>query len=100
MNKKVKRILAWIAIIAIVAVYVIAIVFAFRGGDMAIPVTMSCILIVAYLSFYFHLGRVFVNIFSNRRKKVDEKIKEEEQAGKGKASKTTENKIEDKNIQK
>ncbi len=95
MNKKVKRILAWIAIIAIVAVYVIAIVFAFRGGDLAIPVTMSCILIVAYLSFYFHLGRVFVNIFSNRRKKVDEKIKGEEQAGKSKASEQkTENSVD------
>lgn len=80
MNKKLKRILAWIAIIAIVAMYVIAIVFAFRGGDLAIPVTMSCILIVAYLSFYFHLGKVFAGIFSNRRKKkeeMDRKLEEE-----------------------
>ena len=71
-----KRVFAWIAIIAIIAVYVVALVFAFMGGDLAVPVTMSCILGVAYLSFYFHIGKVFADILKRHKDKKKEEANE------------------------
>lgn len=73
-----KRVFAWIGIIAIIAVYIIAIVFAVMGGDLAIPVTMSCIIGVAYLSFYFHIGKTFADILKRYREKKNEEKKEDE----------------------
>lgn len=73
-----KRVFAWIGIIAIIAVYITAIVFAVMGGDLAIPVTMSCIIGVAYLSFYFHIGKTFANILKRYREKKNEEKKEDE----------------------
>jgi hypothetical protein len=67
-----KRILAWIGIVAILAAYVVAVVFAIRGGDLAVPVTMSCILGVAYLSFYFHIGKMFADILKRHKQKKEE----------------------------
>ncbi len=72
-----KRVLAWIAIIAIAAVYIVALVFAIRGGSLAIPVAMSCILGITYLSFYFHVGKTFADILKWYREKKDENNEKE-----------------------
>lgn len=78
MVQNMKRVFAWIAIIVIAAVYVTAIVFAVRGGDMAVPVTMSCILGVTYLSFYFHIGKTFADILKRHREKKEEENDKDE----------------------
>ena len=71
-----KRVFAWIGIILILAVYVVGLVFAVKGGDYSVPVVMSSILIIAYFSFYFHLGKMFADILKRNREKQEEKKKE------------------------
>ena len=73
-----KRVLAWIAIIAIAAAYVVALVFAVRGDSMAVPVAMSCILGITYLSFYFHIGKTFADILKRYREKKEERSDKED----------------------
>ena len=69
MNKKVKRVLALVAVVAIVAVYGVALIYAIKGGNMAVPVVMACLMISMYLAVYFHIGKVLADVLKRHRDK-------------------------------
>lgn len=74
-----KRIWAMIAVILIIAVYVVGLVFAFMGNGYSIMVVTSCILLASYIAVYFHLGQVLVNLIKGKHKKLSEEGDKEDE---------------------
>lgn len=68
MDKKLRRILALSAVVIIIGLYVASLVFAAMGGSLAVPLTMTCVLIVSYLAVYFHIGKVLADLLKRNRK--------------------------------
>ena len=67
-----KRVLAIIAVVLIIAVYIVGLVFAIMGKGYAIPVVMTSMLVAAYIAVYFHLGQVLVRLLKGKNKKNED----------------------------
>lgn len=70
-TSKTKRVLAWIAIVLILAIYIVGLVFAMLGNGYTIPVVMTCLLLASYLAVYFQLGQALVRLFTRKKNTIE-----------------------------